>query len=487
MLNSEQTALEGMLLARIGKVREAEEKYRQLIQQDPQPTSLILLASLLPTIYQSVEEIHHWRHRLEEQLKQIIAAGLKQDLERSFAVPDFLAQCQGMNDRPLQELRAQLYTAPQNQEWGKKRERAADGRIRIGLISKYFKDHPIGRLNMGLLPKLPRKDFHVTVLAAGHATDSMSEQFRQHADAYITLPERVDALPELRQMIASLNLDILYYTDIGMDPMTYTLAQSRLSPVQCATWGHPVTTGLPTMDYFISANGLEPDNEEESQHQYTEKLVRLNDLAVSIARPAPDSAPSGRDRMGLPLDARIYGCPYPLYKMHPEFDAILAAILRADPRGMLVLMDGHYVEWKQWLMERFTRTMPDMVRRVKFVASQDRAGFVRLLSHCDVLLDPIHFSSDTAHYDALAVGTPIVTLPSQMLRGRFAYKLYQAMGYLDCVAKDKADYVRIAVELAMNKERRHHAKQIILERNAVLFDNDAGILQLADFFKSIVN
>ena len=48
------------------------------------------------------------------------------------------------------------------------------------------------------------------------------------------------------------------YLDVGMDPMTYFLAFARLAPVQCVTWGHPVTTGVPNMDYFISSDLLEP-------------------------------------------------------------------------------------------------------------------------------------------------------------------------------------------------------------------------------------
>jgi predicted O-linked N-acetylglucosamine transferase (SPINDLY family) len=486
MLNSEQTALEGVLLARAGKMNDAEAKFRQLVQQDPQTTSLILLASLLPPVYQSMDDLHQWRNRLEGQLRQIVDAGLKQDLEQSFAVPDLLAHYMGLNDRPLQELRAKLYTAPQNQDWVRKREPSADGKIRVGLISKYFKDHPIGRMNLGLVAKLPKQDFHITVLSAGESNDDIGDQYRRHADKYITLPEQISALPEIRRMIAGLNLDVLYYPDVGLEPMTYTLAQSRLAPVQCVGWNNPVTSGLPTMDYFISAEGLEPDDQAASQSQYTEKVVRLKDMAAYFERPAADASPGGRDRLGLPLDAHLYVCPHALYKMHPEFDDMLAGILRGDPRGVLVLMEGPYKEWKQWLLERFSRTTGDAVRRVRFVANQDRQGLLRLIRVCDVLLDPLHYSGDRTTFEALFFGTPVATLPTNMLRGRFAYKMYKSMSYQDCVAKDKADYVRIALELGMNKPKREQARHTILAGRDALCENDAGIQQLGEFWKSVV-
>jgi len=483
MLHPELTALEGLLLARAGKVREAEEKLRTLILQSNVPTGRILLASLLPPIYQSMDDLHHWRTRLETGLRQLVDEGVRQNLEHSFAVPEFMAQYHGVNDRDLQALRARLYLAPQDDDWCGKRSPAADGRIRVGMVSKYFKEHTIGHLNIGLPAKLPRSDFHVTVLATGPAKDEIGDAFRRHADSYISLPDRVELLPEIRRMIAGLKLDVLYYADLGMEPISYTLAQSRLAPVQCVTWGHPATSGLATMDYFISADGLEPD---DSQDQYTEKLVKLKDLAVYYHRPRLDETAAGRDRMGLPMDAHLYGCPQSLYKMHPEFDEVLAAILHADPRGVLVLLEGHYKDWNSWLMERFSRTLGDAVRRVRFVPRQDRQGFMRLSAACDVLLDPLHFGGGNTTYEALALGTPVVTLPSGMLRGRLAFKMYQTMGMTDCVAADKQDYVRLALQLGTRKDHRQAVKQKILETCGVLFENDAGVRQLGEFWKSVV-
>jgi len=45
--------------------------------------------------------------------------------------------------------------------------------------------------------------------------------------------------------------DILFLPEIGMDPLTCKLAALRLAPLQAASWGHPVTTGLPEIDLFF--------------------------------------------------------------------------------------------------------------------------------------------------------------------------------------------------------------------------------------------
>ena len=60
-----------------------------------------------------------------------------------------------------------------------------------------------------------------------------------------------------------------------MDATTAKLAALRLAPVQAASWGHPETSGLPTIDYYLSAQALEP---ADAQENYTEKLVALPNL-----------------------------------------------------------------------------------------------------------------------------------------------------------------------------------------------------------------
>ena len=190
--------------------------------------------------------------------------------------------------------------------------------MKVGFISRFFKLHTIGQLNRGLVAQLNRDEFEVTVLSVGDYRDAVADFLREKADRYVMLSS---ALGAARQAIADQKLDILFYTDTGMDPVTYSLACSRLAPVQCTTWGHPVTTGIEAMDYFISSEVLDPPGNEA---HYTEELVRLKSLAVYYYRPEAPKAPRTREDFGLPADVHLYGCLQMLWKFHPEFDAILA-------------------------------------------------------------------------------------------------------------------------------------------------------------------
>jgi protein O-GlcNAc transferase len=94
--------------------------------------------------------------------------------------------------------------------------------------------------------------------------------------------------------------------------------------------GHPVTTGIPAIDFFISVHDLEPD---DADSHYSERLVRLASPPTCYSRPSRPDAPLDRKSLGVPSDATLYLCPQSLFKFHPDFDAALAAILREDPRA----------------------------------------------------------------------------------------------------------------------------------------------------------
>src|SRR6185437_8243427 len=92
----------------------------------------------------------------------------------------------------------------------------------------------------------------------------------QLADAVLTTS---NLLPRAVEQISQQAFDILLYADIGMDLLSYYLAFARLAPVQCTTWGHPVTSGISQIDYFISSQELEP---ADADSHYSEKLVKLS-------------------------------------------------------------------------------------------------------------------------------------------------------------------------------------------------------------------
>jgi predicted O-linked N-acetylglucosamine transferase (SPINDLY family) len=417
-----------------------------------------------------VEHVRRTRARLTESLARLEAEGLRVDPTQEQVPTHFYLAYQGENDRDLHVSFGRFGQGPRRLDVRPAR-RPPSGKLRVGFLSAYLRNHTIGSLNHRLVRHLSRQRFEVFVLSVGAPDAGLGRQIQQAADHYLVLPPGVG--PALKTA-ADLGLDILFHTDVGMNALTYTMGFSRLAAVQCCTWGHPVTTGLPTMDYFLSARHLD---DEGAEGHYTEKLVRLPRLGVVYDRP---ERPASADRasFGLPADAHLYACPQTLFKFHPEFDALLADLLRRDPAGLLLLIEGRSNAWKEMLLARFRRTLPDVLDRVRFLPRLSRPDYLRLLAAADVMLDPIHFGGGNTSYESFAMGTPIVTWPSAFLRGRLTYAMYCQMGWHDLVVGNAADYVERAVRLGTDPDYRAAMRRRIDETAGVLYGDVAVVRDL---------
>jgi predicted O-linked N-acetylglucosamine transferase (SPINDLY family) len=473
----------GMVLAEQGRWREAREAFAHALKIRPSDAVRILHGCVLPPIAESKAQMLEARRRYADCLRELSErpVSIRDPAAEVNAVPFYLAY-QGLNDRELQRSLARLYQracpsleyrAPHCDSPG---TAARGGRIRIGFVSRVIGRQSVARVLMsGLISRLSRERFDVSVYSFPHGRNDDIAQMQACADRVVMLPP---VLAAARERLVAERLDVLCHVDIGMEPLTYFLAFARLAPVQFATWLHPVTTGIRNVDYFLSSSLIEP---ERAEAHYSEQLVQLATLPTWYERPKTPAPLKPRAELGLNEAKTQYVCPQSPFKIHPDFDALLAAILRADPNGEVVLLEGRLREWARSLLARIRAGAPDVAARLRCIPTLPPADFEHLLASADVLLDPLHWSGGITTLDALAFGTPVVTLPSAMMRGRVTYGCYRMMGITECVAGSEKDYVELAVRLGTDRGSREAIRAKILERNAVLYRNDAAVAELERF------
>jgi len=463
----------GHLLVNRGRTDEGIAALRRAQEIEPRPVNRVMSATALPIIYGGPDELRRHRRRLESEVAALVAEGVTLDTSETLAPTNFFTAYQGENDRELQAQLGRVFRGPESVRPGARATRRE--RPRIGFISAYFRDHTIGRLNLGRVRELSRERFEVVVLTPTHAQDAVAQAFESCADTFVRLPRGVAAA---RAAVVEQDLDLLLFTDVGMDALTYTLAFSRMAPVQVVTWGHPVTTGSPHIDWFLSSELLEVG---DADSHYTERLARLPSLATYYERPVAPADDTFRTRLGIPADAHLYACPQTLFKFHPAFDPLLAEILRRDPRGVLLLIQGRVPDWTELLRERFQRVMPDVADRVRWCPPLPREGFLQLLACADVALDPTVFGGGNTSYETLALATPVVTLPGELMRSRITGALYTKAGLQDLIADSPEDYVERAVRLATDPPHRSEVSDRIRTHCGVLYEDPAEVRDLEDF------
>lgn len=478
----------------LGQTDTARDCYHRALLLQPDALAYAFHGELaLPTIAACAEAITTARQRYQEGMAALMlgcAGSAFSDPAQQLGIVSFQLAYHEADNRELMQglcrlLRAKAplldYTAPQLRSWCA--PTAAEGRrLRVGFCSQFLVTHTIGKLYQGLLRKLDRARFEVVLIHAPESKrDVFSAQLDALVDAVLVLPQGLRAQ---QQAVAALGLDVLFYPDIGMAPTTYYLAYARLAPVQAVGWGHPDTTGIDTLDYFVSCDSVEA---QDAETQYSEQLIRLKRLPSYYQALAVPAAMPGRAALGLPATGTLYGCPQSLFKFHPDFDAQLAAIAAGDPGAHIVVLDGNFANWSQLLRARWAAHYPLLLERVVFQPRLALDGFMALLAQIDVLLDPIYFGSGNTLYEAMVYGTPIVTWPGPHLRGRVVAGAYAQMRIAAApIAARLEDYAPLALALGRDAARRAVLRQALQRGARALFEDMRAVREFEEFLEAAV-
>lgn len=352
-------------------------------------------------------------------------------------------------------------------------------KLRVGFVSSYFRPHSVSKLFGGWMRGLDRDRFHVTGYDVRAPVAHSRPALAQACDSYHS---GARPITEWMRLIAADRPHVLIYPELGMDPNAVRLAVHRLAPVQCVSWGHPVTTGLPAIDYFLSSALMEP---EDGESHYREKLVRLPNLSVDYAPLGLPGGKFGRERLGLAADDVAFICCQSLYKYLPAHDGIFAAIARGVDKARFVFIDNidrfSAARFRARLGAAFAAVGLDAGRHVRFVPSMPQADFPSFLQAGDVYLDSIGWSGGNTTLEAIEAGLPVVTTPTALMRGRHSAAILTRMGLGELVAPDAEAYVRLAVALGNDPQRRAAARARIEQSRGRLYHDAEAVRALEAF------
>lgn len=448
-------------------------------------------ALIMPAVPSGAEEIEKARDHMQRELESLVEQGLPltDPLREVGLTPSRLAY-HGRDDLPLMRQLADFYltACPQLDVAAVHCEALRAGpsevirmKIRIGFVSTFMFDHSIGRYYRQVIEKLSRDKFHVTVISTFPKNDPVAEAIAEAADACIQVPMHLAAA---QQMIADAQLDMLVYCDVGLEPLSYFLAFSRLAPVQVAGCGHPSTSGIPNLDYFLSHQACEPEDWDD---HYNEKPLLLSPQVPYTYHEVPEAGPNPKPRAALSLDpaAHLYLCPQAPFEIHPDQDQLLAQILEADPQGQLVFFASQHATWNDQLQRRLAAAIPDCDARVKVLPGMTQDDYLDILRQADVILDTLHYNGSAPVLDGLALGTPVVTLPGAFMRGRQTLGCYGKLGVEECVAGNAEEYVKKAVEIASNPQLRSELSRRILAAGPQFFGNSDFVKELEALLEGV--
>ena len=474
--NAEQHLQQALMLARFGLVDGARAAATRAAALAPAALLPRWLAwQMLPLLYRDEADIAAWRARWREGLARFEAVDIAppevaaQIPELLATVPNFLLHYQGDILREEQQRHGALVTRWVERVWPRRAPTApsARGRLRVAFASAHLRHHTVCKLFRGWIEGLDRARFDVCALHLGSRMDVVSRQLEAGVDHWIAGLATNEAWVNA---VAAARLDAIVYLDIGMDGLTQLLAAQRLAPLQCVAWGHPVTTGLGTIDRFLSSAAMEPP---VAAAHYTERLERLPGLGIRYALPEPARGFQRAPRD--PAHAPLLLCAQSVFKflpLHYELYARIAARVPAAHFGFIPHpVAAVRAQLAAGFRAAFARHGLDFDARATLHPYQDEGAFFARLAEADVLLDTVAWSGGNTTLEALAMDLPVVTCPGASMRSRHTHGMLALMG-LDAIlsARDEDAYVEAVVRLATDPAHHREVVAAIARRKHVLYD-----------------
>lgn len=355
-------------------------------------------------------------------------------------------------------------------------------RIRLGIVSSHVREHSVWRaLTRGWLQHLDRSQIELHLFHLDDVSDSETAFAAASAHAYTA---GMRSLAQWAESIVASKPDALLYPEIGMDPMAVKLANLRLAPIQIAAWGHPETTGLPTIDHFLSAQSFEPAGAEAF---YSEKLIRLPNLGCHY-EPLP-VAPESIDLAALGLGGvELLLCPGTPYKYLPVHDRVWVEIAKAAPGCKLVFFRHRKEALTQLLGQRlraaFAEAGLNFENHVAFIPWQRRAAYYGLMRSACLCLDTLGFSGFNTAMQAIECGLPIVTLDGRFMRGRFASGILKRLKMTELIASTTDEYVALAKRIVRQRDYRQSLVDKLVAGRDILFNDLAPVRALEAFLRA---
>ena len=283
-------------------------------------------------------------------------------------------------------------------------------------------------------------NFSLHAYANHSADDSVTQRLRGHVKHWHPVAGLSDTA--LADQIHADGIDILIDLSGHTGHNRLPVFARKPAPVQVSWMGYPGTTGLSSMDYYLTDRFLLPTGQFD--HQFTEKLVHLPANA-----PFLPSAHASSVHV-LPALANGYvtfGSFNRLNKLNQNVIKLWAQLLRALPDSRMLLgampRDGQYATLIAWFADEGIAR-----ERLDFHPRSSMEEYLALHHQVDLCLDTFPYNGGTTTLHALWMGVPTLTLAGSTVAGRSGAGILGHVGLDEFVARDSAAFVKQGLSLA---------------------------------------
>jgi len=327
-------------------------------------------------------------------------------------------------------------------------------RLKVGYVSPDFKRHSVSYFFEPLLRAHDRHRVEVYCYAEVAEPDVVTERIKGEADHWRSTVGQSDEA--VARQIHEDGIDILvdlagHTTDSRLRVFTF-----KPAPVQTTYLGYFATTGLRSIDYWISDDTLTPHDTVERS---VEEIWRLPRCCLTYE--PPDGVPEVVDR---PSGASVvFGSFNHVLKISDRAIALWSRVLRAVPNSRFILKTESLASAaaRADLSARFAAHGVEAKCLEMRGHTSGVAAHFATYGEVDIALDTLPRTGGTTTADALWMGVPVLSLAGERFIERLSATMLAAIGRSELIASSEDEYVAKAIDLARDSRRRKTLREVL--------------------------
>ena len=318
-------------------------------------------------------------------------------------------------------------------------------KLRIGYISPDFREHAVSYFLPPLLRHFDGERFMVFCYATGRS-DAVTERLRTRRVTWRDLrgrPPRTAA-----RLIAEDKIDILVDLSGHSQDNALPIMAYRPAPVQVSGIGYTNTTGLHTIDYFLSDEICIHRGDTTAEAGFTEQILRLPHSQLCYAPEEIRTMPETGYTAPLRKNGYVtFGSFNNFAKVTDETLLLWRGILESV-HGAKLVIKGKIASIDSGLhfaKKRLSILNYDLSRVEFRPFSPD---YLEQYRDIDIALDTAPYNGGLTTCEALYMGVPVIVLRGRTHGARLGASILTNAGVRELVAENDINYVRRAVQLA---------------------------------------
>lgn len=315
-------------------------------------------------------------------------------------------------------------------------------KIKIGYVSSIFNRHQNFASIFGMIAAHNREKFEVTCYSLTDFEDIYTGLYKKFAEHYEVVQGMT--FEEIAKKIHDDKIDILIDPAGHAEGNALPVFAYKPAPVQISGFGYPSTTGLDTMDYFVTDEIMNPPAEMTSDVKlFTEKLLYMPVNLCYAQRedvPTPEYAPCTK------RDYPVFGTLCSYYEINDDILKIWHKISEMVPKAVFLMRIKEF-ESISTINQLYDRMKAIGFNMDRILFRPSTTNYMAEMTHLDVILDVYPRAGAGSTLDALYMGVPVVSFYAERRSSRYGRTFLKTVGIEDLATNSVEGYINRAVSL----------------------------------------